>query len=178
MKCDLLIRNGRETLKPSGLCRVGKTLLSKQSAVYLIQQDRYTLLTRRARSSVGCSPRNTYVNTDEHPPTNTRLFSHTVPHTHGLRRAEGFYFSLLLTNSSSILVWHFSKLIRFIATRSCLGLHSAACTTAVAPLPERKQRQYKLLNGILSSFYLCHSLINKHPYFRPMPTDFFLTFNC
>lgn len=33
---------------------------------------------------------------------------------------------LILTKSSSILVWHFSKLIRFMATRSCLGLHRAA----------------------------------------------------
>lgn len=47
----------------------------------------------------------------------------------------------LLTSNSSILVWHFSKLILFIATRSCLGLHSAACTTAVAPLPEKGQKR-------------------------------------
>lgn len=45
---------------------------------------------------------------------------------------------LILTNSSSILVWHFSRLIRLMATRSCLGLHRAAWTTAVAPLPGRK----------------------------------------
>lgn len=47
----------------------------------------------------------------------------------------------LLTSNSSILVWHFSKLILFIATRSCLGLQSAAWTTAVAPLPEREQER-------------------------------------
>ena len=40
-----------------------------------------------------------------------------------------------LTNSSSMLVWHFSRLILFMATRSCLGVQRAACTTAVAPLP-------------------------------------------
>lgn len=43
---------------------------------------------------------------------------------------------VLLTNSSSMLVWHFSRLILFMATRSCLGVQRAACTTAVAPLPE------------------------------------------
>lgn len=47
----------------------------------------------------------------------------------------------LLTSNSSILVWHFSKLILFIATRSCRGLHNAACTTAVAPLPEKGQKR-------------------------------------
>lgn len=40
-----------------------------------------------------------------------------------------------LTNSSSMLVWHFSRFILFMATRSCLGIQRAACTTAVAPLP-------------------------------------------
>lgn len=34
-----------------------------------------------------------------------------------------------------MLVWHFSRLILFMATRSCLGVQRAACTTAVAPLP-------------------------------------------
>lgn len=50
----------------------------------------------------------------------------------------------LLTSNSSILVWHFSKLILFIATRSCLGLQSAAWTTAVAPLPEKGQKRKSL----------------------------------
>lgn len=50
----------------------------------------------------------------------------------------------LLTSNSSILVWHFSKLILFIATRSCLGLQSAAWTTAVAPLPEKGQKRNSL----------------------------------
>lgn len=40
-----------------------------------------------------------------------------------------------LTNNSSMLVWHFSRFILFMATRSCLGVQRAACTTAVAPLP-------------------------------------------
>lgn len=35
-----------------------------------------------------------------------------------------------------MLVWHFSRFILFMATRSCLGVQRAACTTAVAPLPE------------------------------------------
>lgn len=42
---------------------------------------------------------------------------------------------IVLTNSSSMLVWHFSRFILFMATRSCLGVQRAACTTAVAPLP-------------------------------------------
>lgn len=46
-----------------------------------------------------------------------------------------------LTNNSSILVWHFSRFILFMATRSCLGVHRAACTTAVAPLPEIQTTQ-------------------------------------
>ncbi len=44
---------------------------------------------------------------------------------------------LFLTNSSSMLVWHFSRLILLMATRSCRGLQSAAWTTAVAPLPTK-----------------------------------------
>lgn len=40
-----------------------------------------------------------------------------------------------LTSSSSMLVWHFSRFILFMATRSCRGTQRAACTTAVAPLP-------------------------------------------
>lgn len=46
-------------------------------------------------------------------------------------------FMLFLTNSSSMLVWHFSRLILLMATRSCRGLQSAAWTTAVAPLPTK-----------------------------------------
>lgn len=42
---------------------------------------------------------------------------------------------IVLANSSSMLVWHFSRFILFMATRSCLGVQRAACTTAVAPLP-------------------------------------------
>lgn len=35
-----------------------------------------------------------------------------------------------------MLVWHFSRLMRLMATFSFLGLQYAAWTTAVAPLPE------------------------------------------
>lgn len=48
-----------------------------------------------------------------------------------------------LTSNSSILVWHFSRFILFMATRSCRGAHRAACTTAVAPLPESEPRTDK-----------------------------------
>lgn len=44
-----------------------------------------------------------------------------------------------LTRSSSMLVWHFSRLMRFMATFSFLGLQYAAWTTAVAPLPEKSR---------------------------------------
>ena len=40
-----------------------------------------------------------------------------------------------LTNNSSTVVLHFSKLIRLIAHISFRGLHQADCTTAVAPAP-------------------------------------------
>ena len=62
----------------------------------------------------------------------------------GQRRPEALWthtmkklplFIVMLTNSSSMLVWHFSRFILFMATRSCLGVQRAACTTAVAPLP-------------------------------------------
>lgn len=42
------------------------------------------------------------------------------------------------TRSSSMLVWHFSRFIRLIATFSFLGAQYAAWTTAVAPLPKDK----------------------------------------
>ena len=47
-----------------------------------------------------------------------------------------FIVTILLTSSSSTVVLHFSKLIRLMAHLSFLGLHMAACTTAVAPAPK------------------------------------------
>lgn len=90
-----------------------------------------------------CVPRNVVCQKQEIKPSclsSLFCFSHSSPYTYTrkLRNNQQVSPSLLLTNSSSILVWHFSKLIRFMATRSCLGLHRAAWTTAVAPLPEMK----------------------------------------
>ena len=51
------------------------------------------------------------------------------------RTSSGEENQLKLTNSSSTVVLHFSKLILLIAHFSFRGRHSAACTTAVAPAP-------------------------------------------
>jgi hypothetical protein len=47
-----------------------------------------------------------------------------------------FIVTILLASSSSTVVLHFSRLIRLMAHLSFLGLHMAACTTAVAPAPK------------------------------------------
>lgn len=44
-----------------------------------------------------------------------------------------------------MLVWHFSRLIRLIATFSFFGAQKAAWTTAVAPLPGGKRESYQHL---------------------------------
>lgn len=72
----------------------------------------------------------------------------SMANTHLGRRHCPAHFQLL-TNSSSILVWHFSRLIRLMATFSFLGLQNAACTTAVAPLPEEKNQAK---SSVLSSY--------------------------
>lgn len=46
-----------------------------------------------------------------------------------------------------MLVWHFSRFILFMATRSCLGVQRAACTTAVAPLPGIKTTAEDKVDG-------------------------------
>ena len=46
---------------------------------------------------------------------------------------------MVLTSNSSTVVLHFSRFILLIAQYSCRGLHTAACTTAVAPAPTRRQ---------------------------------------
>ncbi len=46
-----------------------------------------------------------------------------------------------------MLVWHFSRFILFMATRSCLGVQRAACTTAVAPLPRITATTEQWQNG-------------------------------
>lgn len=53
-----------------------------------------------------------------------------------------------LTSNSSILVFHFSKLILLIAQNWFLGMHKALWTTAVAPIP-------KNISKFVSYFYKC-----------------------
>lgn len=63
------------------------------------------------------------------------------------------------TRSSSMLVWHFSRFIRLIATFSFLGAQYAAWTTAVAPLPEDKYINEQINNQIkhdISNFHLIY----------------------
>lgn len=51
-----------------------------------------------------------------------------------------------LTRSSSILVWHFSRLMRLMATFSFRGKQYAAWTTAVAPLPKTEKQHIIILD--------------------------------
>lgn len=78
-----------------------------------------------------------------------------------------------LTNSSSMLVWHFSRFILFMATRSCLGIQRAACTTAVAPLPgittTTQQWQSRQERGQRTQLEECtQSIAAPHPNIRPL----------
>lgn len=67
------------------------------------------------------------------------------------------YGPIWLTNNSSIEVFHFSKLIRFIAHFSCRGMHKALWTTAVAPTPAKVHLIIRLVNYLSNG-----ALSNKH----------------
>lgn len=77
---------------------------------------------------------------------------------------------IVLTNSSSMLVWHFSRFILFMATRSCLGVQRAACTTAVAPLPgitgTKVQSKEESTDTQLEAYYLSNSGVRPAPLFH------------
>lgn len=49
---------------------------------------------------------------------------------------------MTLTRSSSMLVFHFSRLIRLIAHLSFLGLQYAVWTVAVAPTPDAGKHEF------------------------------------
>ena len=52
----------------------------------------------------------------------------------GISREQKPVFIAVLTSSSSMLVWHFSRFIRLMAARSCRGEQRVACTIAETPL--------------------------------------------
>jgi hypothetical protein len=61
--------------------------------------------------------------------------SETQSLKHGILNIHCTHISQILTNNSSMLVFHFSRFIRLMAHFSCLGLQKAPWTTAVAPTP-------------------------------------------
>lgn len=76
----------------------------------------------------------------------------SVPHQSSRRESW-----IHITSSSSMLVWHFSRLILLIATFSFLGEQYAAWTTAVAPLPAEQNKKQFVTKPENSSHPFLHS---------------------